>query len=307
MRTNKAGTLALRKTLTTGFLTAVASACYGFGQAAAQEAGQKAPTSTWLSDLRLVRDAFGTLQAHHLILSALVLAVAYLFTFLLKRGVHHLVTERVPYSAGLRKFLPVLNLLIWVAAVWIVVTLLLGSSPLSIIILGLIAALALAAASFHFLQDVVGSVVIVLERPFRIGDRVRIGDREGEVIHIGLRSFQVASSDGSVAVIPNSDVLESAVTNTSHGAREAQVSVDVSLPSGFDLNAAKLVAAEAAMVSPFTFLKRPVEVEIDQSEQIESLVKVRIKAYVFDVKYSNRLRSDLIERTRKGLERAFNQ
>lgn len=265
------------------------------------------PPPTWLDDLHLISDAFGTLPAHHMILSLLVLAAAYLLTFFLKRVVHHLVTERVPYAEGVRKLLPVLNLLIWVAAVWIVVSLLLGSSPLSIILLALIAVLALAAASFHFLQDVVGSVVIVIERPFRIGDRVRIGDREGEVIHIGLRSFQVASSDGSVAVIPNSEVLESSVTNTSHGAREAQVSVDVSLPSGFDLNEAKLVATEAAMVSPFTFLKRPVEVEIDQSEQVESLVKVRIKAYVFDVKYSNRLRSDLIERTRKGLEQAFNR
>lgn len=265
---------------------------------------ENTPLRTWLAEIEAASEMLGTLSAHRLLLSALILAAAYLLTIVLKRIVRHLVSERVPYSAGLRKLLPLVNLALWVGAVWIVLTLLLGKSPISVLVLVLISGVALAAASFHFLKDVVASVVIVFERPFKIGDRVKVVDKEGEVLHIGLRSFQISAPDGSITVIPNSDVLENSVTNTSHGAREEQVSVEIALPAGLDLNQAKRIATEAAYVSPFTFLKKPVEVEIDQSPQVDSALLIRIKAFVFDVEYASRLRSDLISLTRTGLNQA---
>lgn len=286
-----------------GFIAALAIVCR-FGQvlAAMEVVAEERPRLNWLDNFPRVSDLIGTLSAHRLLFSALILSATYLLTILLKRIVRHMVSERVAYSNRLRKLLPVLNLVLWIVASWLVLTLLLGESPLALIFVVVVTGLIIAAASFHFLQDLVGSFVIVFERPFKIGDRVEIGEREGEVIHIGLRSFQISGTDGSITVIPNSEVLRGSVTNTSQGAREGQVCVDISLPPGFDLNAAKRIASEAAFASPFTFLGRPIEVEIDQSDQVETTLVVRIKAYVFDAEYASRLRSDLIAMTRTGLE-----
>ncbi|UCF37665.1 MAG: mechanosensitive ion channel [Acidobacteriota bacterium] len=277
---------------------------FDWSWAAMEVVAEEPSRSTWLESFPRVSDLFGTLSTHRLLFSALILSATYLLTVLLKRLVHHMVSERVRYSAGMRKLLPVLNLALWVIASWIVLIVLIGESPIAVILMAAIAAIAIAAASFRFLQDVVGSVVIVFERPFKIGDRVNVGDREGEVIHIGLRSFQISTLDGSITVIPNSEVLRNSVTNTSHGARESQVTVDIALPQGFDLNEAKRIASEAAFVSPFTFLGKPVEVEIDQSKRLDADLVVRVKAYVFDAEYASRLRSDLIELTRNGVDEA---
>jgi small-conductance mechanosensitive channel len=63
--------------------------------------------------------------------------------------------------------------------------------------------LAIALGLQDVLKSFAGGVVIILERPFEIGDRIRIKDLTGEVVDMHLRHIVLRMDDGHIAMAPN--------------------------------------------------------------------------------------------------------
>lgn len=78
-----------------------------------------------------------------------------------------------------------------------------------------ITGLAVALAAQETLSNLLGSIVILADRPFFLGDRVKIVADEGTVEHIGIRSTRLRTTDGDVITIPNRTVAASTVRNYS--------------------------------------------------------------------------------------------
>lgn len=76
--------------------------------------------------------------------------------------------------------------------------------------------LAVAFASRETLSNFFGTLVIILDRPFRIGDRVQIGDVNGLVQSVGMRSTRVITANESIFSIPNSRIAEQSIENISN-------------------------------------------------------------------------------------------
>ena len=76
--------------------------------------------------------------------------------------------------------------------------------------------LAVAFASRETLSNFFGTLVIILDRPFRIGDRVQIGDVNGLVQSVGMRSTRVITANESIFSIPNSRIAEQPIENISN-------------------------------------------------------------------------------------------
>ena len=79
-----------------------------------------------------------------------------------------------------------------------------------------VAGLAIAFASRETLANFFGTMVIILDRPFRIGDRIRAGEINGIVLSVGMRSTRLLSEDDSVFSIPNNQIAEEAIENISN-------------------------------------------------------------------------------------------
>lgn len=75
--------------------------------------------------------------------------------------------------------------------------------------------LAVALAAQETLSNLWGSIVILADRPFFLGDRVKIGADEGVVEHIGIRSTRLRTLSGDVITIPNRTVAAASVLNYS--------------------------------------------------------------------------------------------
>jgi small-conductance mechanosensitive channel len=97
----------------------------------------------------------------------------------------------------------------------------------------------LGAATFGIslaLQDVgrsfVNGVYILVERPFRIGDHVRVGVAEGRVEDVGLRLTTLRTAAGDRIVVPNTVVFSSIIENSSVGTvdRQKYVASGIELP-----------------------------------------------------------------------------
>jgi small-conductance mechanosensitive channel len=97
----------------------------------------------------------------------------------------------------------------------------------------------LGAATFGIglaLQDVgrgfVNGVYILVERPFRIGDHVRVGVAEGRVEEVGVRLTTLRTAAGDRIIVPNTVVFSSIIENSSAGTvdRQTYVASGIALP-----------------------------------------------------------------------------
>ncbi len=76
-----------------------------------------------------------------------------------------------------------------------------------------IGGLAVALAAKETLANLFGSLALLMDRTFQVGDTIRQGDVEGEVVNIGLRSTRVRTKEGYVVSIPNQLITNAPVTN----------------------------------------------------------------------------------------------
>ena len=73
--------------------------------------------------------------------------------------------------------------------------------------------LAIALAAKDTVSNFFGTIVIIVDCPFRIGDRIESGKINGIVTHIGMRSSKILTADESVYTVPNSVLTNSALCN----------------------------------------------------------------------------------------------
>jgi potassium efflux system protein len=76
-------------------------------------------------------------------------------------------------------------------------------------------------------KNLISGVLLLLERPFRLGDEIQVGDLRGTVVEIDLRTSVLRDADGSETLIPNSALVEQNVTARSRAVRQTlSVTVD---------------------------------------------------------------------------------
>jgi MscS family membrane protein len=73
--------------------------------------------------------------------------------------------------------------------------------------------LAVALAARDSLANLLGSVLIMFEKPFRVGHGIRVGGSEGTVEDVGFRSTRIRTADNSLISIPNNAVVNATVEN----------------------------------------------------------------------------------------------
>lgn len=78
--------------------------------------------------------------------------------------------------------------------------------------------LAVALAAQDLLKNLFGSITVLLDRPFRVGDWIKIGDVEGVVEDVGFRSTRVRTFYASLITLPNARLIDASVDN--YGARQ---------------------------------------------------------------------------------------
>lgn len=77
------------------------------------------------------------------------------------------------------------------------------------------------------LQAVIGNfvsgLILLAERPIKVGDRIALGDQEGDVRRINIRATEIEMGDRSKLIVPNSDLISKTVRNVTHGGALGQV------------------------------------------------------------------------------------
>ena len=117
-------------------------------------------------------------------------------------------------------------------------------------------------------SNLIGGVILILERPFKIGDLVEAelpnGSVFGRVTHIGLRSTVIAALDAKELIVPNSKLLSETIHNLTHADRYFRVQIQVGAAYGSDVQLVKRTLLEAAAAHPEVVQETPADVENSQ-------------------------------------------
>lgn len=93
--------------------------------------------------------------------------------------------------------------------------------------------LAVALAGREALSNLIGTIAILLDQPFKLGDFIVLGEGDrGTVTEIGLRSTRIRTRDGILVSIPNSNVANMKIVNESAPGAEARIHVSVGAAYG---------------------------------------------------------------------------
>ena len=85
-------------------------------------------------------------------------------------------------------------------------------------------------------SNFVSGLILLFERPIKIGDRVTVGDTEGDVVAINMRSTTIRSLRNITYIVPNSEFISSQVVNWSHGDPKVRLDVPVGVSYESDLD-----------------------------------------------------------------------
>lgn len=225
-----------------------------------------------------------------------ILVAAYVLARAVAAGLSAL-AERTPrYRLSISMFVPLLRFLIYGTAIYLVVRPLLQLTATQ-----LAAAAGLLAAAIGFglrdlIASVVGGLVIISERPYRVGDKVTVGEHYGEVTGIGLRATTLRTPDDTAVRVPNAALFTSNVANANAGSPAMLVVVDLAVAPDADVDAATAVVRDALVTSRY--------VRVDDDHPVAVLVtdrtgyrRVRGKAYVADLRDEFTFSSDVTERS----------
>jgi small-conductance mechanosensitive channel len=95
-------------------------------------------------------------------------------------------------------------------------------------------AIGLGFGTQTMLKNFVSGLILLFERPFRVGDILEVGGQRGTVTEIGLRASVLQLWDGTEILIPNSSLLENNVSNWTYSNRKVRFTITVGVAYGSD-------------------------------------------------------------------------
>lgn len=147
-----------------------------------------------------------------------------------------------------------------------------------------IGSLAVALAAQAALEDTVNGFTVMVDQPYRVGDRIEILDLNtwGDVVDIGLRSTRIRTRDNRTVIVPNSILGKSLVVNHSYPDPVYRIEVHVGIAYGTDIEFARQTMIDAVRGADQVMPDKPVEALFLEFGDSALIFRVRwwIESYV---------------------------
>ncbi len=170
-----------------------------------------------------------------------------------------------------------------------------------------IGSLAVALAAQASLADMINGFMIMIDQPFRVGDRIEILDLStwGDVVDIGLRSTRVRTRDNRMVIVPNSVIGKSLVVNYSYPDTQYRIEIELGVAYGTDIEHARGVMTDTVRTVPGVLQDRRVEALFLEFGDSAMIFRVRwwLDSYHDARRMFDRVNSALLDAlTREGIE-----
>lgn len=176
-------------------------------------------------------------------------------------------------------------------AAFVTLSLTIAGIPLTVFtVLGGALAIGVGFGSQNIVNNFISGVILLVEKPIKVGDIVELDNIAGSVQSIGTRSTKIRNADGKVFVVPNSFFLEKSVLNWSFETTTVQTVINFGVAYGTDVNLVENVCTDILLNTegieqdplPKVFLENFGESNLDfqimfwcNLEKVESLAAIR--------------------------------
>jgi len=244
-----------------------------------------------------------------IILSLLIMhVISEIISWYIKRLAHEdhakLSTEFMPLFIRILK--------IGVAGIMLVVVLEHFGLDISAVVVSLgVGSLAVALAAQETLANIISGFVIMIDRPFRYGDRVLLESGEmGDVYEIGLRSTKIKSFDNTLLIMPNAEIVKGKIVNLSYPEPQIRVVIYIGVAYGSDLQRVKDIMIQICEAHPEVLDDPPPEayfLEFGDSA-LNFRLSCRVGSYTVQWRVAEEIRLEVDRRFREeGIEIPFPQ
>jgi len=248
-----------------------------------------------------LQDFLADITTFKLIRAALAIIAAYAILWALRVAINQ-VSERVPrrFRLAIKQSTPFLKALVLTLLVIYLLQLFIQISGTNVLALTGTVAVALGFAFKDYVSSLFAGIVTLFEGPYRVGDRVKIGDTYGEVVDYGLRGVRIRTPDDNTVTIPHNVAWTESLSNANSGQLEAQVVTDFYFAHHVDADKVLQILYQAAYSSRYTQLKLPVVVVMEEQPWA---TRFKLKAYPMDARDEFVYKTDLVFRAKQAFAR----
>ncbi|MGD2183030.1 mechanosensitive ion channel family protein [Lusitaniella coriacea] len=227
----------------------------------------------------------------------LVIVLAYLSVLLIEKLINWF-SERVQreWRLSIKQSLPFWRTVVLTAAVAFLLNLFFNLSRNNVLALTGTVAVALGFAFKDYASSVIAGLIALFEAPYRVGDRIEIGNYYGEIVGYGLRGIRLQTPDDNLVTIPHNKIWTEPISNSNAGKLEAQVVTKFYLDRAVDIDLVLKILHRVAYTSKYTQLKLPISVVVEEKPW-GTLFK--LKSYPMDARDEFIYQTDLIRRTKR--------
>jgi MscS family membrane protein len=109
-----------------------------------------------------------------------------------------------------------------------------------------IAGLAIALAAQDIISNFFGGAIITIDKPFKVGDRIKVDQYYGDVINVGPRSTRLKTLDYQIVTIPNNKITTNVIVNFAEPDQKLRITLPVSVTYGTDVEKVRRILLEIA-------------------------------------------------------------
>lgn len=168
-----------------------------------------------------------------------------------------------------------------------------------------VAGLALGFAAKDTLSNFIAGVLLIIDRPFEVGDRIEVWNAPqgtatwGDVLDIGLRATKIRTTDNLVIVIPNNEIMKRDIVNYTLMSADIRVRVDIGVAYNADIQRAKELILKVADSADWILKDPPPKVVVKHFG--ESSVGLQLRVWISNA----RKRMDTISYLTDKVKEAF--
>lgn len=228
------------------------------------------------------------------LMSVIVVIATWLLLRLLHRSVERLSEQFAHKRLVFQKLETFTQFLVYIIVGFLIFNLSFKINDKALALIGGTLAVSVGFALKDLVASIVAGIMIMIDQPFQVGDRLEFGGKYGEVLSIGLRSVRINTLDDDIVTIPNNKFLNDITQSGNFGALDMHVGMNFYISYDQDVELAREIISEAAASSRYVHLPRPIVVLVSQQVLDNYIaIKLRLKAYVLDTHYEQLFITDV--------------
>jgi len=243
-----------------------------------------------------------TISLSSILIAALLFTAGFVITRMIQRWLNNTFLPATDLDAGLRNSISTAAGYVGVITAGMLGFTYLGLSLERVTILAGALSVGIGFGLQSIVNNFISGLILLWERPIRVGDLVVVGDAEGYVRRINVRSTEIQTGDRAMLIVPNSNLISGVVRNRVRNDRIGRVLVSVPVPRSADPDQVAEIMRQAALAHR-EIMSEPAP-RVLFKKATENTIDFDLVGFVDDIDSAGRVSSDIYFEIFRGLRKA---